>query len=227
MEEQPHGIGKPKSSLTILSLIGLNRDFTGVGRAGGLCASGSRRQRRQPAVRSGHWAKFLTPTWTFSQPQCTTANAKKDGKALQIWLNVPVQLKLYWLPHMCIERDIVPPLTATNKLFNVHMSMRVLWYDWLEKCEPILSHYQFYKASNKVQTVTVVEQQWSCMSEPADCSVQLARVNMLEWWSERNSQISISVASHQYRCNANPRREKECCLIKNQQEIHLSACEPK
>lgn len=31
------------------------------------------------------------------------------------------------------------------------------------------------------------------MSEPADYGAQLARVNMLEWCAERNSEISISV----------------------------------
>lgn len=62
-EEQPRGSGEPKSSLTSLSLMRLNRDFTGEGRAGGLCASGSvlpsasgpGRQYSQPAVRPlGH-----------------------------------------------------------------------------------------------------------------------------------------------------------------------------
>lgn len=60
-EEQLRGLGEAKSSLTSLSLMRLNRDFTGEGRAGGLCASGSvlpsapdpGRQHSQPAVRSG------------------------------------------------------------------------------------------------------------------------------------------------------------------------------
>lgn len=61
-EEEPLGLGEPKSNLTTLSLTRLNRDFRGEGRAGGLCASGSvlpsasgsGRQHSQPAVRSGH-----------------------------------------------------------------------------------------------------------------------------------------------------------------------------
>lgn len=53
--------GEPKSSLTILSLIRLNKDFTWEGRAGGALfasgsvlpsASGSGRQHSHPAVRS-------------------------------------------------------------------------------------------------------------------------------------------------------------------------------
>lgn len=61
-EEQQRGLGEPESSLTSLSLTRLNKDFTGEGRAGGLCASGSvlpsapgpGKQHSQPAVRSGH-----------------------------------------------------------------------------------------------------------------------------------------------------------------------------
>lgn len=61
-EEQPLALGELKSSLTSLSLMRLNKDFIGEGRAGGLCASGSvlpsasgsGRQHSQPAVRSGH-----------------------------------------------------------------------------------------------------------------------------------------------------------------------------
>lgn len=53
---------EPESSLTSLSLMRLNRDFTGEGRGGGLCASvsvlpsasGSGRQHSQPAVRFVH-----------------------------------------------------------------------------------------------------------------------------------------------------------------------------
>lgn len=74
-------VGAPKSNFTSLSLIRLNRDFTGVGRAGGLCASGSvlpslsgsGRQHSQPAVRSDQ---------CFTD--CTTATAMRDVTALKI-----------------------------------------------------------------------------------------------------------------------------------------------
>lgn len=59
-EEQRRGLEETKSCLTILSLIRLNRDFTGEGLGGGVCASGSvlrsfdpGRQHSRPAVRPG------------------------------------------------------------------------------------------------------------------------------------------------------------------------------
>ena len=75
-EEQPRGLGEVKSSLTSLSLIRLNRDFTGEGRAQGLSASGSVRpsaaasERKKTANLQLDLANEANSSWpkrTFSQ----------------------------------------------------------------------------------------------------------------------------------------------------------------
>lgn len=65
------------------------------------------------------------------------------------------------------------------------------------------------------------------MSEPADCEAQLAKVNTLEWFAERNQQISTSViVLHITTATISvPGNGKNDFLIKNQHEKkHLSAC---
>lgn len=67
------------------------------------------------------------------------------------------------------------------------------------------------------------------MSEPADYGAELARVNMLEWHAGRNSQIRVSAIMLHINITATPipGDEKECFLIKNRKELHLSALKSK